>query len=93
MKTIKKKWYREICIGIRKICKIGSSYGIIIPKGYFDSKTIDIDKEYIVILLSRDRQLTDEMSKKEMIQFEQFKKMKKKERDVIDNALKILDTY
>ena len=85
-----KKWYTEVCIGVRKIVRIGKSKGIVIPKGFFDTNKLKENQECIVDLFYRDRSVSDEMTKQELIQFEAFKKYSAKEKKAMEKALKDL---
>ena len=59
-----KYWYQEIPLGVRKVIKVGSSYGVTIPKRFLDSKLINPNDEVIVILLKRTRKVYDEAKHK-----------------------------
>lgn len=78
-KPKQRKWYSEVCIGVRKIVKVGDSRAVIIPKGYFKTGKLKDKQECVVILLFRDRTISDEMNKKEFIQYEAFKRYKEQE--------------
>lgn len=82
-----KKWYEEVSFGVRKLVKIGSSYGFIIPKYFFDNEKIDYNEEMLLIGLKRRRGVADELSKAEVEQFERFRKMKKKEQEILMKSL------
>ena len=87
-----RKWYQEVCIGVRKIIKVGGSNAIIIPKGFLRTGKLKESQEVVVILLYRDRTVSDEMNKKELIQYEAFKKMKSKEIKAMEKALADLES-
>ena len=80
-----KKWYEEICLGLNKVVKIGQSFGIVIPKRFLDRRDLEYGDDVLVICLKRSRSLRDEMTKGDLKKLEQFKKLKKKEIEYLEN--------
>lgn len=73
-------WYDELCIGVRKVVKVGASVGIIIPKGFIDTEKVKLGQESIIILQTRQRRIADELTKEDLILFEEFKKKQKEDK-------------
>jgi len=77
-------WYEEISLGLNKVIKIGKSYGITIPKRFIDKGDLSVGDEILLICMKRTRMVGDELTKREMKQFEELKKLKRREIDYLN---------
>jgi len=83
----KKSRYTDICLGVRPVVKIGNSGGITIKKTDMNKHHIKPGDEFVVCLIKRTWNLTDELSDAEMREFAQFKKWKKQKEEKLDSAV------
>jgi len=86
-----KKWYDEISLGILKSTRIGSGYGFIIPKRFLDKGDLEYGQKYMVIVLKRKRGISDELTKSEKVEYERWRKLKEKEKKLLEDSLEKLE--
>ena len=83
----KKSMYSDVCLGVRKIVKIGNSLGFTVKKSQSKNFHINEGDEYIVVLIKRTWNLSDEMTDSELRQYAKFLKYKKDEDSKIKDAV------
>jgi len=90
-KPKEKKWYEEVSLGVLKSTRIGSGYGFIIPKRFLDKGDLEYGQKYMVVILKRKREISDELTKSEKVEYERWRKLKEKEKRLMEEGLEKLE--
>lgn len=79
----KKSCYDDICMGVRKIVRVGNSYGVSLPKKILVKNKIMLGEEFVIFLVKRTKDLTDELSAHAQREYVQYRKWSsKKDREI-----------